>query len=157
MAENNYTVFNAMVDKAPDAVFLGGDLLPHFGSRGNSDFVEDVIQPDTQPNVYDANVDLGAIVAGGTLTVTDGVGNKKVTLARTERKSPTLGAKPPQGAITLFDGATALAWLHDKRCDLVITDVRLPGSDGIQVLETIKEGRTIYDAGVTDEQTDMQQ
>ena len=36
---------------------------------------------------------------------------------------------------TLFDGATALAWLSEGRCDLVVTDVRLPGADGIQVME----------------------
>ena len=36
---------------------------------------------------------------------------------------------------TLFDGASALAWLAESRCDLVITDVRLPGADGIKILE----------------------
>ncbi|MFQ5748214.1 MAG: sigma-54-dependent transcriptional regulator [Planctomycetota bacterium] len=35
----------------------------------------------------------------------------------------------------LFDGAAALAWLARKHCDLVVTDVRLPGSDGIHILE----------------------
>jgi DNA-binding NtrC family response regulator len=34
----------------------------------------------------------------------------------------------------LPDGAAALAWLQEKRADLVITDVRLPGADGLQVL-----------------------
>ncbi len=39
-------------------------------------------------------------------------------------------------AVTLMhDGAAALAWLSERRCDLVVTDVRLPGADGIQVLE----------------------
>ena len=35
----------------------------------------------------------------------------------------------------LPDGAAALAWLSEQQCDLVITDVRLPKADGIQVLE----------------------
>jgi len=35
----------------------------------------------------------------------------------------------------LPDGAAALAWLQDKRADLVLTDVRLPGADGIRVLQ----------------------
>ena len=35
----------------------------------------------------------------------------------------------------LSDGASALAWLEEDRCDLVLTDVRLPGADGIRVLE----------------------
>ncbi len=32
------------------------------------------------------------------------------------------------------DGAAALAWLGEQRADLVVTDVRLPGADGLQVL-----------------------
>jgi len=40
-----------------------------------------------------------------------------------------------QDVTMLHDGAAALAWLSEGRCDLVITDVRLPGADGIQILE----------------------
>lgn len=35
----------------------------------------------------------------------------------------------------LHEGPAALAWLSAHPCDLLITDVRLPGADGIQVLE----------------------
>ena len=50
-------------------------------------------------------------LAGQSGTITGG----KLTLGadsleRVERKSPTMGAKPPQGAIVLFDGANADAW-----------------------------------------------
>ncbi len=33
------------------------------------------------------------------------------------------------------DGAAALAWLNEHRCELVVTDVRLPGADGISILQ----------------------
>lgn len=46
----------------------------------------------------------------GKLKITSADGDELGTLQRTERVSPTMGMKPPQGATVLFDGSDASLW-----------------------------------------------
>jgi hypothetical protein len=51
--------------------------------------------------------DLKGEIAGGTMTLAERDTATTMQLKRIERQSPTLGAKPPKGAIVLFDGTSA--------------------------------------------------
>jgi hypothetical protein len=57
-------------------------------------------------------IDAGAIVDGA-ITAT-GKSGQKHELRRIERKSPTLGATPPAGAVVLFDGTSAAKFDHPE-------------------------------------------
>lgn len=85
------------------AAYVGG--LPGDGWDGDS-----VIRGngEIKDQVGMLNSDQGrAEIRSGVLTVFSADGEKAGELKKVDRKSPTIGAKPPEGAVVLFDGTTA--------------------------------------------------
>jgi len=94
-------------------VFQGG--LPGDGwSRGDQQMVGDGESADGKITavIEDSDVE----VADGTMTVSN-KGQTIGTLKKIERKSPTLGQKPTEGAIVLFDGTSADKFDNGKLVD----------------------------------------
>lgn len=59
----------------------------------------------------------GGEILGDTLRVFNGDGEEITTLKKHVRKSPTLGAKPPEDAVVLFDGTNLDRWENAKLID----------------------------------------
>ena len=60
--------------------------------------------------VFSGKDDYRAELADGKITITTATGGP-YTMEKTSRTSPTLGARPPSGAIVLLDGKTADEWV----------------------------------------------
>ena len=93
-------------------VFCVGGLPGDGWSRGGMQLALDSKTEDGQ--VTFTGEHSSAKIAEGKMTVLDSGGNAIGTLAKVERKSPTLGAKPPAGAKVLFDGTSADPWADGK-------------------------------------------
>lgn len=88
----------------------------HGGLPGDGWNGEQPVRSDSVGELQDGKVSFRSdhgtgTVENGKLSVDLGSDGKvDATLSRVDRKSPTLGQKPPAGAVVLFDGKNADAW-----------------------------------------------
>ena len=57
------------------------------------------------------------IIRGGAIAVVDDAGSELTSLPKTVRKSPTLGAEPPTGAVVIFDGSNTDRLVNGRMTD----------------------------------------
>jgi hypothetical protein len=98
-------------------IALGADNFRMLSYRGglpgagwDKEFKQEVNgKRDGDKIVFTGENNYRAELANGKITIKSDNGGPW-TMEKTERKSPTLGAKPPAGAIVLYDGSSADAW-----------------------------------------------
>jgi hypothetical protein len=92
--------------------YQGG--LPGAGWDGSPRREGDGEVKDGTVAFVDAKGKTVAVLAAETVTLKDESGATTGTLKKVTRKSPTLGAVPPAGAVVLFDGTSPDQWLNGK-------------------------------------------
>jgi hypothetical protein len=90
--------------------------LPGAGWDGKTDFRVPV-KTENGKGQFKADLKkdkVTGVIGDGRIVLTADGKTDTVTYHRVHRKSPTLGAKPPEGAVVLFDGASADEWNGGK-------------------------------------------
>lgn len=125
--------FVAQVIRADDRLLSVSDALPSQDDVGRyqANIFHQFDQPNDKPAVVLQGTLSGGEVAfsGGDWSGTLADGHFKATnghdsfdLQHVTRTPPTLGMKPPSGALVLFDGANANAWAKMKEKDWLTED-----------------------------------
>lgn len=99
----------ALGDGKFDAVVLTGGL-PGAGwnKKGRT-----IIGGETKDGMVSFSKDGNSLTLKGG-TIKGNLGDAFVSAKKVERKSPTLGAKPPKGAVVLFDGSSTDEWKEGR-------------------------------------------
>ncbi|MCP4509056.1 MAG: DUF1080 domain-containing protein, partial [Fuerstiella sp.] len=95
----------ALGDHRFDATCYPGGL-PGDGWRGKKKFAASGETVDGVTKIVAEGIG-HAIIARGSAQIFSEKDHEVGTMKKVERRSPTLGAKPPAGAVILFDGSTA--------------------------------------------------
>lgn len=123
----------ALGDSKFDGVLFVGGLPGDGWKRGDKQEKADGATADGVTSLKTA--DWIAKIADGKVAFTNSGGESLGTLTKVERKSPTLGEKPPAGALVLFDGSNADQWQNGK---IVEDNLLLAGTFSKPTLEDYK-------------------
>ncbi len=83
------------------------------GAGWDGDAIARVQEAEMKDGIVTFEAEEGtAVLKDGVVTISDPDGNRLGSLERMVRKSESLGKKPPQGSIILFDGKSVDSWEH---------------------------------------------
>ncbi|REK07492.1 MAG: DUF1080 domain-containing protein [Planctomycetota bacterium] len=105
----------ALGDAKFHGVFYFGGLPGDGWERGQPQLEADGVTEDGK--IVFTGDSGSALIEDGKMKILDPGGNELASLEKVERKSPTLGAEPPEGAVVLFDGDDTDHWKGGKLVD----------------------------------------